>query len=121
MIEAVKIKKVYKDKTVFEGLSFFIDAGEMVAITGESGQGKTTLLNCLGQLEKIDEGKITFNGKELKPKDIREFFKKEAGYLFQNFALVDNETVKENLKLVSKNKKEILESLKKIPSRYTDR
>ncbi|EPH93756.1 putative bacteriocin export ABC transporter [Enterococcus faecalis 13-SD-W-01] len=114
MIEAKNIKKVYKEKTVFENLSFFIEAGEMVAITGESGKGKTTLLNCLGQLEKIDAGEITFNGKVLKPKNLREFFKNEAGYLFQNFALVDNETVKENLKLVSKNTEEILASLKKF-------
>ncbi|EPH94311.1 glutamine ABC transporter, ATP-binding protein GlnQ domain protein, partial [Enterococcus faecalis 13-SD-W-01] len=114
MIEAKNIKKVYKEKTVFENLSFFIGAGEMAAITGESGKGKTTLLNCLGQLEKIDAGEITFNGKVLKPKNLRKFFKNEAGYLFQNFALVDNETVKENLKLVSKNTEEILASLKKF-------
>lgn len=55
-IEIKNISKAYKDKVIFEDFSLSINKGEMVAIIGESGRGKTTLLNCLGQLDELDTG-----------------------------------------------------------------
>ena len=66
----------------------------MVAIVGESGSGKTTLLNCLGQLEELSTGELLINRGKLTKKKRRYFFKRML-VLFQNFALIDNETVKE--------------------------
>ena len=101
MIDVRKITKKYKEKTIFEHLSFSVPAGSMLAITGESGIGKTTLLNCLGQLETINEGEILINGQKISRKNRKTFFREQAGFLFQNYALIDNETVKQNLTLVS--------------------
>lgn len=84
----------------------------MIAITGESGVGKTTFLNCLGQLESIDQGKILIAGEMITRKNQRKFFRETAGFLFQNFALIDNETVKNNLAMVSKNEDKMISALK---------
>lgn len=103
MIKVTKISKSYQKKLVFKHVSFSVAKGEMVAIVGESGVGKTTLLNCIGQLEQIDDGEICIGGQVMQRRNRRHFFKETAGFLFQNFALMDNETVKNNLKIVSKN------------------
>ena len=91
-IQATNISKRYNQSWVFESLSFTIFSGEMVAIVGESGSGKTTLLNCLGQLEELSTGEL----------------------LIQNFALIDNETVKENLYLVTQDDVAIEEALEQF-------
>ena len=114
MIDVRKITKKYKEKTIFEHLSFSVPAGSMLAITGESGIGKTTLLNCLGQLETINEGEILINSQKISRKNRKTFFREQAGFLFQNYALIDNETVKQNLTLVSKEEQKIKESLEKF-------
>lgn len=111
MIEINNISKKYKNKFVFKQLSLSIDEGEMVAITGESGVGKTTFLNCLGQLETIDQGEILIDGEKITKSNLRKFFRETAGFLFQNFALIDNETVKKNLEMVSKNEEKIIATL----------
>lgn len=108
------ISKKFKEKVVFEQLSFTLDNGSITAIIGESGSGKTTLLNCLGQLEEVDKGEIVINGKKILRKHKRKFFREQAGFLFQNFALIDNETVKKNLQLVTKDQSKIVAALEKF-------
>lgn len=112
MITIDNISKKYKNKLIFKNLSLSINDGEMIAITGESGVGKTTFLNCLGQLESIDQGKILIDGEMITRKNQRKFFRETAGFLFQNFALIDNETVKNNLAMVSKNEEKMISALK---------
>lgn len=112
MITIDNISKKYKTKFIFKNLSLSINDGEMIAITGESGVGKTTFLNCLGQLESIDQGKILIDGEMITRKNQRKFFRETAGFLFQNFALIDNETVKNNLAMVSKNEEKVISALK---------
>ncbi len=114
MIEVRSISKKFKEKVVFEQLSFTLDNGSITAIIGESGSGKTTLLNCLGQLEEVDKGEIVINGKKILRKHKRKFFREQAGFLFQNFALIDNETVKKNLQLVTKDQSKIVAALEKF-------
>lgn len=108
------ISKKFNEKVVFEELSFTVDSGSMIAIIGESGSGKTTLLNCLGQLEEVDKGEIFINGEKILRKHKRKFFQEQAGFLFQNFALIDNETVKKNLQLVTKDQSKIVAALEKF-------
>ena len=83
----------------------------MVAIIGESGRGKTTLLNCLGQLDDVDTGEIVIEGERVTKRNRKKYFREVFGFLFQNFALVDNETVYQNLSFISKDKERITEYL----------
>lgn len=114
VIEIKNIRKTFGEKVIFDNLSFTIEQGTMVAIIGESGKGKTTLLNCLGQLDELDGGVIEFMGKSISLRKRRDFFKKDASFLFQNFALIDNETVWQNLALVCKDRKRADEELIKV-------
>lgn len=105
MIIGKDICKRFGNQVIFENFNFEIHDGEFVCFSGDSGAGKTTLLNIIGLLEPIDSGHLIINGKEYqKSKDIRRFYQKEVGFLFQNFALVENKTVKQNLDLVIQKK-----------------
>jgi len=111
MITANNIGKKFNDDYIFRHLSFEIHKGEMVAFTGESGSGKTTLINCIGQLEDLTEGTIAINEAIVTKKRRKELFRNTFGFLFQNFALIDNETIEDNLKLVSNDKRKIRQLL----------
>lgn len=101
MITIKNLSKSFGEKNLFENYSLQINDGEFVIFTGVSGCGKTTLLNMIGSLEKADRGEITVDGMDItQKKNQREYLKRKVGFLFQNFALVDNKTVEENLKLV---------------------
>lgn len=101
MITIKNLSKSFGEKKLFENYSLQINDGEFVIFTGVSGCGKTTLLNMIGSLEKADSGEITVDGMDItQKKNQREYLKRKVGFLFQNFALVDNKTVEENLKLV---------------------
>lgn len=101
MIEIKNLSKSFGEKKLFDNYSLQIDDGEFVIFTGVSGCGKTTLLNMIGSLEKADSGEITVDSMDItKKKNQREYLKRKVGFLFQNFALVDNKTVEDNLRLV---------------------
>ena len=101
MIIGENITKSFGNKILFKDFNFHIEGGEFVCFSGESGAGKTTLLNIIGLLEPIDSGKLLINGREYKSnKDKRKFYAEEVGFLFQNFALLENKTVEQNLKIV---------------------
>ena len=102
MISIKHIQKKFGEKDVFKDLSMEIPDNSFVVITGESGCGKTTLLNMLGYLEQPDAGDIVIDGKSLKDIKQRDFFKNYVGFLFQNFALVENKTIRGNLNLIKK-------------------
>ena len=99
-MSAVKLQNVMKkfdNKVVLDNLNLEIDAGELVAITGKSGKGKTTILNIIGMLEKPDSGKVLLFGKETSKKNMSQLLREKVAYLFQNFALIDNESIEKNL------------------------
>ncbi len=101
MIEIKNLSKSFGEKKLFDNYSLQIDDGEFVIFTGVSGCGKTTLLNMIGSLERVDSGEITVDSMDItKKKNQREYLKRKVGFLFQNFALVDNKTVEDNLRLV---------------------
>lgn len=100
MITINNISKSYAGKSVLSNVSLEIGDGEFVVITGKSGCGKTTLLNIMGLLETPDSGTVTFDGKiRFSRKDTAMFYRHSSGFLFQNFALIDNESVWNNLKI----------------------
>ncbi|MGL4662896.1 MAG: ABC transporter ATP-binding protein [Culicoidibacterales bacterium] len=102
MLRVNNVTKSFGNKMVLTELSFEIDQGEKVAIIGESGRGKTTLLNIIGLIEKPTSGTIDLCGFEnvkVNSKQSRVLYRDHIGYLFQNFALLDNETVMQNFKV----------------------
>ncbi len=101
-IELVNVSKSFNGHKVLSDFSMEITSGEMVAITGGSGSGKTTLLNIIGLIEKADSGTVNiFDKKNITPntKKAEDTIRNYIGYLFQNYALIDNETVEDNLKI----------------------
>lgn len=107
-IELVNVNKKFDNNTVINNISFDINQGEMVSIVGTSGKGKTTLLNMMGLISKTSSGSIKILGKEIcgiNSKKAMLLRRKVIGYLFQNYGLVDDESVAWNLKLALSYKK----------------
>lgn len=98
MIQLEKVSKHFGERFLFSDISMTFDAGKVYALIGSSGSGKTTLMNMMAKLESY-EGRIFFRGKELSKYKSSDFFRHELGYLFQNFGLIENQTIEENLKL----------------------
>ncbi|MDN2453220.1 ATP-binding cassette domain-containing protein [Lactobacillus sp. UCMA15818] len=92
----------------------------MYALVGPSGGGKTTLLNSIGRLNNLSAGTITLDDKNINTINILDYYRKIIGYLFQNYALVDEDNVMQNLNIVKKYK---LSELQKYLEKYglTDR
>ena len=104
MIEVKNLTKTFGEVCVFKDLSFNIDNGEFVVFSGKSGCGKTTMLNLIGGIDTPDSGEILVDGADItKQKNRIEYFRNKVSFLFQNFALIDNKTVEENLNMVKKN------------------
>ena len=101
MIEIRNMSKKFNEQILFDDFNLEIDDGEFVVIMGPSGSGKTTLLNIIGGIEPFDLGEVVVNGVDIsKSKNKLNYFKNTVGFLFQNFALVENKTVIENLQLI---------------------
>ena len=103
MIEGINICKKYDEHIIFDMFNFKIESGEFVCFSGKSGAGKTTLLHIIGLIENLDAGKILIDGQDIKKeRDRQYFYRKKVGFLFQNFALIEGKTVKQNLELIMK-------------------
>lgn len=118
MIEGIELSKRFEGRVLFENFNFKIESGEFVCFSGVSGCGKTTLLNMIGMIEPFDSGKLLIDGDAIvTPKQRMQYFRKKLGFLFQNFALVENKTVEQNLKLIRKQDRTNLtmeEALKRV-------
>lgn len=104
LIKLEDISKSYKGKLILDKLNLEVEKGEFLGVKGESGAGKSTLLNIIGLLEEC-EGKVIIEGKEVcsrDTKEVRKLLRNKIGYLFQNYALIDDLSVYENLKIVLK-------------------
>lgn len=100
IIKLREISKYYGDQVVLDNINLDIERGSMTAIIGESGSGKTTLLNIIGLLEKPDSGKLFIENETVRDRNVGQktrFLRTKINYLFQNFALIDNESVDYNL------------------------
>jgi putative ABC transport system ATP-binding protein len=106
MLTMRDLSRVYRTDTVettaLDGIQLDIEDGEFVAIMGPSGCGKSTLLNVIGMLDSPSSGSYVFNGQEVgnlpegKLADVR---KRNIGFIFQSFNLVDELSVRENVEL----------------------
>lgn len=87
-------------RSLWRDLEVMLKPGTMAGLVGPSGSGKSTLLHCVGLLTKPSGGRIAFAGRELTrlgPGAARRFRRDHLGYLFQNYALIEDATVRDNL------------------------
>jgi putative ABC transport system ATP-binding protein len=106
MLSMRDLSRVYRTETVettaLDGIHLDVADGEFVAVMGPSGCGKSTLLNVLGMLDSPTSGSYVFNGTEvagLPEAKLADFRKRNIGFIFQSFNLVDELTVRENVEL----------------------
>jgi putative ABC transport system ATP-binding protein len=106
MIKITDLEKTYRTEEVetvaLNKLSLYVKEGEFVAVMGPSGCGKSTLLNILGMLDDPDSGSFLFNGEEIAEYNERKranLRKRNIGFVFQSFNLIDELTVYENVEL----------------------
>ncbi len=108
ILEVKNVSKVYTTRfgstkvQALSNMNFSVDQGEYVAIMGESGSGKTTLLNILASLDRPTSGEVLLNRKNLsaiKEKEISAFRRDNLGFVFQDFNLLDNFSLKDNILL----------------------
>ena len=103
MITVSNIKKAYGEKNeVLKGFDLQITDGEFTVILGASGSGKSTFLNCLSGLERVDDGSIKYNDvdiTELSDTALTKFRKDNIGFIFQQYYLLPNMTVEKNLRM----------------------
>lgn len=100
MIDVKDLRKSYGDVLVLDGITTHINRGDVVAIIGPSGGGKSTFLRCLNRLEEPDSGEIYIKDKNILDKnaDINKI-RQKVSMVFQHFNLFANKTVLENLTL----------------------
>ncbi|WP_243557765.1 ABC transporter ATP-binding protein [Priestia megaterium] len=105
VLEVKQLEKIYIGKvnhTALNSVTFDIQQGDFVGIMGPSGSGKTTLLNCISTIDMPTGGELKVNGQsphKLNDEELAEFRRRELGFVFQDFNLVDTLTIKENILL----------------------
>lgn len=98
-------KSFHKQPLLWENLSFDVPPHSITALTGPSGSGKSTLLNCIGALETPDSGSIQVFGTEVTKlgyRKARKYRHDYVGYLFQDYALIPDQTVYDNINLAAR-------------------
>lgn len=101
-IKAKEITVEIGGKYIFKDISISIEGNKMIAITGRSGCGKTTLLNCLGLIQNVKKGNILIDGSDTSSwNDFykTKFWHESAGFIYQDYGIIDNESVYYNVTL----------------------
>ena len=110
MADLIELRNVYKiyaeglesEVRALDGVSVTIDRGEFVAVVGQSGSGKSTMMNVLGCLDIPTYGSYILNGtdvRELTDQELSRIRNKEIGFIFQQYNLIQNLSVLENVEL----------------------
>lgn len=114
------LKRIYNlgmenEVRALDGVQLNIEQGEFTAIVGPSGSGKTTLLNCIGGLDRANEGTLTIDGHsigEMAEQELIDFRLHHIGFVFQAYNLIPVLSAKENVGLIM--------LLQKIPKKEID-
>lgn len=127
VIHIKDVTKGFDKKVLFSKFDLVIKEGDFIVFGGKSGCGKTTLLHMIGALEEPDQGKIEVYGKNIYNRKYQQtYLQKQVGFLFQNFGLIENKTVRQNLELIKKSIRtdlsieEVLEYVK-IPDKIDEK
>jgi putative ABC transport system ATP-binding protein len=107
VISVQNLTKKFDGNVLFTDFSMIIKKGEMVALCGQSGCGKTTLLNIIGLLDSDYTGKVVIDNNHVvsyKSDNISSIIRSKIAYLFQNYALIDDKDIYYNLNLAFFNK-----------------
>ena len=102
IVEISNLNKFFDSKHILKDFNLEVVEGEIITITGKSGCGKSTLLNIIGLLDAYTSGDMLINGKritKITSKDAELLRRYYIGYIFQNYALIEKDTVEENLKI----------------------
>ncbi len=103
MIRVQHLYKSYDNKPLFHDFNLEVKKQEFLILSGKSGSGKTTLLNIIGGIEPVDSGNVCVCDVNItKERNLLNFFRYKVGFLFQNFALIENQTVLQNLKIIKR-------------------
>lgn len=127
ILKVTGLSKVYPGKVTTRALTdigLSIQKGEFVGIMGPSGSGKTTLLNMVSTIDPPSSGTVTINGSNphaLKKKELALFRRRELGFVFQDFNLLDTLTVAENIVLPLTLDKQSLRSMEERLERIAGR
>ncbi|MCH1939361.1 ATP-binding cassette domain-containing protein [Holdemania massiliensis] len=120
-IKIRNLRKCYGKHELFSNLNLKITSGKINCLYGTSGCGKTTILDIIGFIEPYQGGDIFYNGKKIvKSAQKRKMLREKVGFIFQDFGLIENETVAQNFNMVYKIKrmknreKRIQSTLKKL-------
>jgi len=101
MLEIRNLRKAFGDLQVLKGIDLDVNKGDVVAILGASGSGKTTMLRCLNFLEKADDGTMTFDGQRVELAHVTRAqvnaLRRRTGFVFQNYNLFANKTALQNV------------------------
>lgn len=100
LIELNNITMSFGQRIVLEDFNLTVGENELIGITGPSGSGKSTILNIMGLLLEPTSGQRVHFGEEnvkVNSRKALKMLRHEIGYLFQNYALIDDETVEKNL------------------------
>lgn len=105
MIEIKNLSKRFDKKIVLNKINCQLEAGLSYAIVGKSGAGKTTFLNILSGLESPTAGEVMIDHEAVNNKNLPKLRREKFGFIFQNFGLIDEETVADNLQIAFANQK----------------
>jgi len=109
LVELAGVHKRFGLVEVLKGISLSIEKGEIVAIIGRSGSGKSTMLRCINGLEKVEEGRIVVADIDVTaPRADLNLLRQRAGMVFQSYNLFPHLTVERNIMLA-------LRLVKKLP------
>ncbi len=103
LVELADIRKRFGAVEVLKGISFTLEKGEIVAIIGRSGSGKSTMLRCINGLEKVQSGRIVVDGIDVTaPGADLNLLRQRAGMVFQSYNLFPHLSVERNVMLALK-------------------
>ena len=107
LVELIDVYKIYgegleSEVRALDGVSLTVDRGEFVAVVGQSGSGKSTMMNVLGCLDVPTRGEYLLDGtdvRELSDRQLSRIRNKQIGFIFQQYNLIQSLTVLENVEL----------------------
>lgn len=97
MLKVQSLNKFYGKEQVLFDVNFEVKSGEIVALLGQSGAGKTTILRCVNGLEDFDSGTMKIDNQVISSQKDMAKVRKDVGLVFQNYNLFPHKTVLENI------------------------